>query len=536
MNRNLERIISTLCALILLLGAALFGVACDRPAGEAHGPDGHEEHRGEEETHQDHDAHHEAATHDDHDDEDKAHGEHGAEEEAGGHAGHDDHGEEGIVRLDERQLESLEMTETKVTRGTLSQTLSLSGEVRWNPDLVVHLTPRVEGLVREVNRTLGDTVTAGEVMAVLDSPQIGRARMDYLEARARRELTEANRERVEAVARNTRRLMEILDAGPSPDVALERSAGLPIGDYKTRLMSAYTRLQVATRNWERERQLRQKQISSEADYLEALGRFETARSDYQSLREAIDYELEQDLIRVRNEEKVATTALLNADRTLHILGLSQDQIEALHQSADRMDESISRVSLRAPMDGLVVDRHLSIGEQVAPDSTLYKLADISEVWFMARVYESDLRRLAPGLRAVVRLDAWPGESFEGVLDYIGSELDPETRTLPARVVLPNPRGRLKSGLFGRVAIMTSGNGGGLLVPSGAVQRTAEGHTVFRLREPGVFQTVPVRIVEQGDAFVQVEGDLKPGDRLVTGDTLTLMTEARREALGGGHSH
>src|SRR5690606_16369107 len=114
-------------------------------------------------------------------------------------------------RLDEHQLESIDIKEAEVTRGVLSQTLSLTGEIQWNPDLVVHVTPRVDGVVREVRKTLGDSVESGEIMAVLDSSEIGRARMDYLEARGGLELDRADRERVETVARNTRALLEILD-------------------------------------------------------------------------------------------------------------------------------------------------------------------------------------------------------------------------------------------------------------------------------------------------------------------------------------
>lgn len=534
MNRTFERKLYARLAIVILSAFTFALVACNENTENSHAGHEDEEHAGE---HEKHEEHGEPEGHEEHESHQEAgHDEHEDAPGPDGDEGHDEHGEEGLVRLDEHQLESIDIREAEVTHGTLSQTLTLAGEVHWNPDLVVHVTPRVDGVVREVRKTLGDSVETGDVMAVLDSPEIGRARMDYLEARGSLELARADRDRIEAVARNTRQLMEILDGGPSPDAALEQSAGLQIGDYKTRLMNAYTTLQVASRNWEREQKLREKQISSEADYLEALGRFETARSDYQSLREAIDYEIEQELIRVRNAEQVARSGLLNADRTLHILGLDQDQIDELNRMSESLDDTISRVGIRAPIAGLVVNRHLSLGEQVGPDSDLYKLADTSRVWFMARASEADLRRLNPGIKAVVRLDAWPGESFEGVLDYIGSELDPDTRTLPVRVVIPNPNGRLKSGLFGRVALMTQGNGGGLLVPTNAVQRTADGHMVFRIEGAGTFESVPVRVLDQGDAFTQVEGDLAPGDRLAAGDTLTLMTEARRGALGGGHSH
>ena len=172
----------------------------------------------DEHVHEDEHEHEHDETHDD-DEHDEDHTDH---EDEAAHDSHDDHGgheghEEGVVRLDEHQLGSLDVTEIEVRRGSLGQTITLPGEVQWNGDRVVHVTPRVGGIVLEVFKSLGDRVESGDRLTLLDSAEIGQARMDYLEAISRHEVDKAELDRLERVVRNTRQLLASLDAAPTPD-------------------------------------------------------------------------------------------------------------------------------------------------------------------------------------------------------------------------------------------------------------------------------------------------------------------------------
>jgi len=142
----------------------------------------------------------------------------------------------------------------------------------------------------------------------------------------------------------------------------------------------------------------------------------------------------------------------------------------------------------------------------------------------------------------VRLEAIPDEQFEGKVDYIASQLDPETRTVEVRVVLANPENRFRAGMFGVVSVFGSATSGeaqqpvGLLVPRGAVQPVKGGFGVFRQMEPGEFQMIPVQVRGRSKEFAWVEGDLQVGDSVAIGDTFVLKSEAAKEEMGGGHSH
>jgi membrane fusion protein, heavy metal efflux system len=108
----------------------------------------------------------------------------------------------------------------------------------------------------------------------------------------------------------------------------------------------------------------------------------------------------------------------------------------------------SLLELRAPIAGLVVTRDAVVGQTVDPDRPIATIADLSEVWFLGRVFENDLAHVRVGARAEVQLNAYPEERFEGEITLLGRQVDPVARTLVARVPLANRRDLLRLGLFG----------------------------------------------------------------------------------------
>lgn len=462
------------------------------------------------------------------------HDEHG---EAEGHEDHRDH-EPGVVRLSPDKRAALHIEAVEVRSGALTSVLELPGQVEWNTDRLVHVTPRVPGVVLSVERTLGENVETGDLLCVLDSREMGDAKMEYLADLSRFGVASADFDRASKVFENTQKLLTILDGNPTPEDALAQARDLEIGENKNKLLTAYTAMNVARRTFERARTLFQKGVGTEQDQLEAQGAYETARADYVSTREEIAFNLRPNFLRAERDFNVAHTEMRNSERSLHILGLSNEQTAALADRAAEVDDDISRNAMHSPITGVIVDRHLTRGELVDTQTRLYTIADLSDVWVMGRVYERDIRALREGQKATVRLDAFPGQLVEGVVDYIGSQLDPATRTVEARVVLPNPDRRFRPGMFGMVTVFAEGpvEDGGLLVPIAAVNRTDDGFAVFKAIDESTFQQTPVEVVSQSKEFAQVAGDLRPGDRVAIGDTFVLKSEAGKETMGGGHHH
>lgn len=482
--------------------------------------------------HEDHNERdHDSPGHDDHDD------------DADRHSGRErrvEH-EEGVVHLNEAQLAGLKLTHVEVKRGSLTTIVELPGEVAWNADRLVHVTPRVRGIVASVEKTLGAHVKANDLLCVLDSREMGDAKMKYLADLSRFEVAHADYARAQIVFENTKKLLVILDPEPAPEQVLARAHNLPVGDNKNKLLTSYTRMKVSFRNYKRNEQLMANKIASEAEFLEAQGAYEIARVDYLSTREEISFDLDLSFLRAEKEFKLAKTEMRNAERALHILGLTKEQTEGIAMQGDEIDADIARAALYSPISGVIVDRHLTRGELVNTNTRLYTIADLSNVWVMGRAYERDIRFLKRGQQTTVRLDAFPGQLFEGEIDYLASQLDPNTRTVQIRVVLPNLEGRLRPGMFGTVVIHI-GEGGdgaardGMLVPAAALQRVKDGFVVFQVVGPGAYKLVPVRVLRKSREFAEVTGAISIGDRLAVGDTFVLKSEAGKEAMGGGHAH
>lgn len=444
----------------------------------------------------------------------------------------------GEVHLTPEKLALLHLEAVEVRHGSLTSVIELPGQVEWNTDRLAHVTPRLAGVVLTVEKTLGDLVKAGDLLCVLESREMGDAKMKYLSDLSRFEVAKVEFEQATTVFENTQKLLAILDADPTPEAALNQAHELAIGENKNKLLTAFTAMHVTQRTFERARALLEKGVGTEQDLLEAQGAYETGRADYVSTREEIAFKLRPDHLRAESGFEVARTEMRNSERALHILGLTHQQTTALAARGAEIDEHISRNMLYSPIDGVVVERHLTRGELVDTATQLYTIADLSDVWVMGRVYERDIRLLREGQKATVRLDAFPDELFKGVVDYIGSQLDPDTRTVEARVVLPNPQRRFRPGMFGMVTVFSeaAADAAGLLVPLAAVQRVAGGHVVFEIMGEGKFRQVPVQIVAQSKAFAQVTGDLQPGARIAVGDTFVLKSEVGKKAMGGGHGH
>jgi cobalt-zinc-cadmium efflux system membrane fusion protein len=199
----------------------------------------------------------------------------------------------------------------------------------------------------------------------------------------------------------------------------------------------------------------------------------------------------------------------------------------------------SEVAIRSPIAGQIVERHASLGEVVEPSQVLFEVTDIKKVWAVGRVYQQNAGQVEVGAAASLTLQAHPGRSWQGTLDYVAPTLDERTRTLAVRMVLDNPEGVLRPGLFGELSI-TKKNGQAKTAPyirADALQKVGNEVVVF-VPEPeeGSFHAVPVAVGQRSQGRVQVVSGLKVGDKYVSAGAFVLKSELLRGELGEGHAH
>ncbi len=209
-----------------------------------------------------------------------------------------------------------------------------------------------------------------------------------------------------------------------------------------------------------------------------------------------------------------------------VAGLER-QLGAYQRLSPPSLEQARRFSIVAPFDGLLVEAHATPGEQVDPTKPLFQVVDPSLMWVEADVFERDLGRLSKVREARISVEAFPGATFRGSLVSVGQTLDPESRTVPARFAVPNPDGRLRTGLFARVGADVGERRRVLSVPVEALSELQGRKVVFVHTSAEVFvaREVTPGTVEAGQ--VAILAGLVAGDRVVVEGVYQVRSTAER---------
>ena len=356
------------------------------------------------------------------------------------------HTEEQVVRLSEAERNEFGIEVETAGSGTLQMHITLPGEVVLNADRRAQVVPRVPGVVRQVHKTLGEQVRAGEVMAVLES----------------RELT----------------------------------------DMKSAYLAAKERVALAEATFQREETLWKKNISPEQEYLEAKKALAEARIELRATQ-----------------------------HTLHALGFADTY---LAQLPAHPDTTFTQYTIAAPFDGTVIEKHVALGEVLKDDTLAFVVADLRSVWVDLRVYQRDVPSVRKGQPVVIAAGQGIPDA-QGTIAYIGPLVGEQTRTALARVILPNPDGHWRPGLFVTGKTVVKDIDIPVLVPKTVLQTIDERPVVFVETAAG-FQPQPVTLGRSNDTHVEVTAGLTPGQRYVTNGAFTLKAQLAKSTFGDEHGH
>ncbi len=206
---------------------------------------------------------------------------------------------------------------------------------------------------------------------------------------------------------------------------------------------------------------------------------------------------------------------------LVLLGMSDELIGAV----ERDRRVAPRVTLRAPIGGVIAALEVREGMSVMPGATLFRIVDVSTVWVNAEVPESLSAAVRPGTPVEARVAAWPGETFRGRVAAILPEVSAETRTVRARIELANPGARLSPGMFASLSFTPAQARATLLVPSEAVIRTGTRTVVIVAGEKGQFRQVEVEAGGEAGGDTAILKGLAAGDRVVLSGQFLIDSEA-----------
>jgi cobalt-zinc-cadmium efflux system membrane fusion protein len=193
-------------------------------------------------------------------------------------------------------------------------------------------------------------------------------------------------------------------------------------------------------------------------------------------------------------------------------------------------DQLARYEIRSAFDGTVVDRHVTLGEVVRPDQAAFIVADLGTVWIDLAVYQEDMAHVSIGRR--VRVQAGGGADAEGTVSYVSPIVDQATRTATARVVLPNPDGRWRPGMF-VTALVLEPIAVPVVVPRSALH-SVDGRTVVFVVHEERFVARPVAVGRLGRTTAEVLTGVAIGDRIAAdGSFLVKADLAKGEAE---HAH
>lgn len=201
------------------------------------------------------------------------------------------------------------------------------------------------------------------------------------------------------------------------------------------------------------------------------------------------------------------------------------------------NESMSSYNITAPISGWIIQRHITTGEFVSGENSMYVLADLSKVWVNLAVYPKDADLIKQGMK--VHINAIGTDlKTDGTIEYVTQILDVSTRSITARIVLPNPNNRWRPGTFVHALVSINGGVEGLVVEKDAVQILDGETVVFVSNGVGGFRPVQVETGEQDHRLVRIVSGLAQGADYVSEGAFELKAKIVTSSLGGhaGHGH
>jgi len=436
-----------------------------------------------------------------------------------------------IVTLSKEHWKASGIQIKPVSSQAFAKTLQLTGKVTLNQDRVAHVYSMVEGTVDSVSVTLGQTVKADDLLAVIHSREVGAAKLELYQARLQLELKNTQNDLQQKIAANAQELLTALRQGTSIIEIEQQFRERPMGDFRERALASYAAYLKSEADVQRLQEVAQNGAVSGKQLLAATASRNADLATFQSRIEQIQYELQTSTLMSSQAVKEAEAKVLVAATSLKILNVGAREIDEINPA--EQGEKLSHYTLRAPLDGTVLSKDVVLREQVRPDVMLLSIADLSTVWITANVYEEHLPLLNSFKDQIVTLrnDALPDQSFTARVFYTGEIMDEATRTISLQAIADNTDRHLKPGMFVTIELPIQQNSNPILVPRSAVQDHEGKKFVFVLQGEDQFHRREVQLGMANEQSVIIKQGLRDGELIVTGGGFILKSQLLAELLG-----
>ena len=440
-----------------------------------------------------------------------------------------EHQKQLVVTLPEGKLASAGIVVESVQTRAMQSSVVVSGRVQYDDTRHVEIRTATDCIVSKLFVKPGDRVRAGQVLAVLSSPEVGTARANVLQRQADLQLAERTAEWERETCDNVLRLIKAIEAHKPLKEVRSEFENRKLGDNRTSLQTAYARSELAQTlvvNLDRltsvlpERTIQER--LNEAEAAQAAVKAVCEQSAFDSRKRCDTAQAAVNDARRRNEiaQQQLTTLLGYRDDP------SDDQLE--HREPP---PSLSLVESRAPFAGTIERKTFSVSERAKPGDTLFVLADTSRLWIAADLREREwsMLNIAPNAELTVESPALPNRKMTARVHFVGREVSADSHAIPLVATIDNADGLLRPGLFVRVTIPGDAAAPRLAVPASAIVEHDRHKFVFVRDAEDQFRRVDVTTGLESGGLVEITHGLAEGVTVVTRGAFVLKSELLLEA-------
>ena len=439
------------------------------------------------------------------------------------------------VTLTAEKFAAAEITVTTPVRRELRSRRMVPGRIEYNATRHVQVKSPFDGLIRRIDVKVGDRVTEGQVMAIVESPELGERRADVFQRET--DFERATNEHdwwhniqanVDDLVARLKRPQDLMPLDGEETSQLEKDfSDKPLGDYRQQILAAYSRMRLDLKLSTNVKLAAASGAVPGRTKLELDSARDTSRAKFLSVCEQATFDVKQTHIK-------AESAMKDAERRLAVarqrLGLFVGQPQEAKLDANE-ESSLSIWPVKAPFTATVEEVLMAPRERIQSAEGLFQLADVSRLWVQADIREKDWSALSisPGKTITVQTPALQGKSLDATVAYVGRAVTLETRAIPLTADIDNREGLLRPGMFVRVLIPDGEPRECLVVPQSSIA-TNEGRTfVFVETGPREYHPRDVKTGLSVEPWVEVTSGIEPSERIVATGATLLKAELLLEA-------
>jgi cobalt-zinc-cadmium efflux system membrane fusion protein len=398
----------------------------------------------------------------------------------------DEHSQEGAIEVSDETAEMIGIKTEPAAKGEIEDTIATTGRVLVAPNAQAVVGAKSDGRALRVLAEPGQRVGAGQVVVVIDSPQVAELRGQLHEAQSKLRLAEQNRARTARV------------------------------ENRAAVIQSKNRMDLAEATLNRKRRLAELGVAAGREVAEAETEFKNAKAEY-------DYQSNIQTTRAQQE------AASEVEQTQAAVVRITQSLSALGASGGGQSGTIN---VTAPIAGTVVDRHVSVGEAVTQGKELMTIMNLSNVVIEAQLPESQANRVRTGQRLIARIPGMPDHAFEGYVQSVGETVDPQKRTVGVRARVVNLGTALKHEMAVEVRVVTGGRKDALMVPAAALVED-EGIKVIYVKEGTRYERRPVTVGNLTFQWAEILSGVEQGEAVVVAGAYQLRNMQKGGSEEGG---